>query len=187
MSAYFNQQSSRLSFRKLGHEDIPKWKPFFENNDRLKYLGIDISKSPDELATEWIERQLERYETSGLGHLAITLKGTREFIGVGGIIPRTIENNPEFEIAYSLLPQYWGNGFATELAQTMKNFGFDQLGLSRMISLIAIGNSSSVQVAKRNGMQFEKRRKFLGMEVEVYSSETKDHNKRKEIQPKSIH
>lgn len=79
---YFNQQTERLKLRKLTREDIPVWTNFFVNNDRLRFLGIDLSKKPETHATEWIEKQLERYETEGLGHLAIELKETNKFIGV---------------------------------------------------------------------------------------------------------
>ena len=41
---YFNQESERLTFRKLTKNDIESWKDFFEGNDRLHYLGIDYPK-----------------------------------------------------------------------------------------------------------------------------------------------
>ena len=40
---YFNQQSERLVFRKLTKEDVPSWTEFFENNEFLGFLGIDVS------------------------------------------------------------------------------------------------------------------------------------------------
>jgi len=68
---YFNQQSERLKYRKLTEEDIPTWIEFFIDNDRLQYLGMDLQKSKETLAEEWIKAQLNRYENQGLGHLAV--------------------------------------------------------------------------------------------------------------------
>jgi len=117
---YFNQESERLLFRKLTKEDIPNWIEFFDNNDRLKFLGIDLSKTKEQHATDWIMMQLERYEKQGLGHLAAVIKETQEFIGVGGILPRELEGRKEYEIAYSLIPRFWKRGYGTELAIKMK-------------------------------------------------------------------
>lgn len=168
---YFYQESTRLVFRKLNRKDIPAWTQFFINNDRLKFLGIDLNKSPENHATEWVERQLDRYENEGLGHLAVERKETGEFIGVGGIIPRTLENKIEFEIAYSLLPQFWEKGYATELAQQMKHFGLKYLDASRLISIIDEENSASINVAVKNGMRVLFETQYLGMQVQVYGIE----------------
>ncbi|BDC98909.1 GNAT family N-acetyltransferase [Persicobacter psychrovividus] len=165
---YFKQESERLKFRKLEIEDIPSWRAFFVGNDRLKFLGIDLSKKPDTLAAEWIERQLKRYEKEGLGHLAVELKETDEFIGVGGIIPRTLESKNEFEIAYSLLPKFWKNGYGTELAEQMKKYGFEKIKADRLVSIIDKENYDSINVAVKNGMKVLFETTYLGMDVEVY-------------------
>jgi [ribosomal protein S5]-alanine N-acetyltransferase len=138
------------------------------DNDRLRFLGIDLSKKPEIHATEWIEKQLERYEKEGLGHLAVELKETNEFIGVGGIIPRELENKNEFEIAYSLLPKYWKYGYGTELAKQIKKYGFENIKTERFVSIIDKKNSDSINVALKNGMKVLFETHYLGMDVEVY-------------------
>ena len=67
---YFNQESERLIYRALTENDIDSWTEFFENNDKLAFLGIDLSRDSKTIETEWIMKQLERYKTQGLGHLA---------------------------------------------------------------------------------------------------------------------
>ena len=166
---YFEQQTTRLKFRKLTRKDIPNWTKFFINNDRLKFLGIDLTKSPETHATEWIEKQIDRYETQGLGHLAVELKDTNEFIGVGGIIPRELENRSEFEIAYSLIPQFWKKGYGIELAHQMKEYGFSNLKAKRFVSIIDKDNTDSINIAIKNGMNILFETQYLGMEVQVYS------------------
>ncbi|MFT5982465.1 MAG: ribosomal-protein-alanine N-acetyltransferase [Ulvibacter sp.] len=167
---YFNQESERLRMRKLTKEDIPSWVDFFHKNDHLKYLGMDLSKSYEALAKEWIEAQLERYENQGLGHLAIELKSTGAFIGMGGILPRLLNGNDEHEIAYSLKPKYWGKGYATEIAQTMKSFGCGNIDAERFISIIDIENIGSANVARKNGMEVLFKTEYAGMDVDVYGS-----------------
>ena len=119
---YFKQESERLTFRKLTENDIPDWISFFINNDRLRFLGIDLAIPKAELAEKWIMSQLERYKNSGFGHLAVELKESNEFIGMCGIIIRELEGKKEYEIAYSLKPNFWKKGYGTEMAKQMKKF-----------------------------------------------------------------
>lgn len=168
---YFSQQSDRLQFRKLTKKDIPIWTTFFIDNDRLQFLGIDLTKSAETHATEWIEKQLERYVKQGLGHLAVELKANNQFIGVGGIIPRNLHNKEEHEIAYSLLPKFWKKGYGTELALQMKQFGFENIETKRFISIIDKRNNDSIKVAKKNGMDILFETTYLGLEVFVFGIE----------------
>jgi len=167
---YFEQETERLYFRKLTVEDIPKWRPFFDNNDSLPYLGIDLSKPLDVIAREWIEIQFQRYADFGIGHLAISEKITNTFIGVGGLLPRELKNQPEYEIAYSLLPQYRGKGYATEIAKQLRVFGEANIQSKRLISIIHVDNKPSARVAIKNGMHIAEKTKFAGMPVEIYST-----------------
>ncbi len=111
---YFNQESERLRFRKFTENDISDWVEFFEENDRLHFLGLDLTKTKDILAKDWISNQLERYKIHGLGLLAVEIKENGQFIGSGGIIPRELDGQNEYEIAYSLKPKFWKKGYGTE-------------------------------------------------------------------------
>jgi len=168
---YFYQESERLRYRKLTRYDIPEWTKFFIKNDRLKYLGIDLTKDAETHAIEWIEKQLERYEIQGLGHLAVEAKDTNEFIGVGGIIPRELKNRKEYEIAYSLLPKFWKKGYGTELAKQMKSYGRQNIETDRLVSIIETENIDSIKVAIKNGMKVLFEMEYLGMNVKVYGIE----------------
>lgn len=167
---YFNQESERLLFRKLTTEDIARWIEFFDDNDRLHFLGMDLSKNKQELATEWINAQITRYEKQEFGHLAVEIKATNELIGMGGIIPRILKDKNEYEIAYSLKPKYWGKGFGTEIARQIKEFGLRNIKTDRFISIIDIRNFQSANVAKKNGMKVLFKTEYLGMDVDVYGS-----------------
>ena len=173
---YFNQESERLRYRKLTEKDIPSWIEFFIHNDRLKYLGMDLQKSKETLAEDWIRAQLTRYEKQGFGHLAVELKGSDEFIGMGGILPRELHGKKEYEIAYSLKPKFWGRGYATEIARKMKDFGSKKIDTNRFISIIDVANVESANVAKKNGMQILFNTEYLGMKVNVFGIQKTGYN-----------
>ncbi|MEL6989106.1 MAG: GNAT family N-acetyltransferase, partial [Bacteroidota bacterium] len=139
---------------------------FFIHNDRLPYLGINLELDPRTQAENWIQIQLKRYQSNGLGHLAVEADGS--FIGVGGIIPRVINGAQEYEIAYSLIPKFWKQGYGTELAMQMKWYAFKYIKTKRLISIIHKKNIDSIHVAKKNGMSLLYEMEYLGMEVYVF-------------------
>jgi ribosomal-protein-alanine N-acetyltransferase len=168
--SYFSQTSDRLNFRKLTPADIPNWLVFFDDNPGIHFLGMDLTKTPLELATGWITAQFDRYENQGLGHLAIELKETGEFIGMAGIIPRDLNEINYYEIAYSFKPRFWGNGYASEAAQQLKKFGRES-GLSEhYISIIDLDNFPSQKVARKNNMEILFKTDYLGMEVLIFGT-----------------
>jgi ribosomal-protein-alanine N-acetyltransferase len=73
------------------------------------------------------------------------------------LLPWTIEGQDEVEIAYLLDKTFWGQGLATEAAQGILKYGFEQLKLIRLICMIDPENIASQRVAERIGMTFEKR------------------------------
>ena len=88
--------------------------------------------------------------------LAITLLDSGRLIGNCGL-RRKSENDWEGDIGYELSPEYWGQGYATEAAQAMVDFGFRELALHRISSWCIADNIASVRVLERLGMRLEGR------------------------------
>ena len=165
---YFNQESERLMFRALTEKDIPSWVEFFHGNDRLAYMGIDLGADYEAIAEEWIKVQMNRNKTESLGHLAVIHKGSKELIGLGGILIRDLKGKTEYEISYSLKPVHWGKGYGTEIAKTMRIYGQAHIETDRFISIIHKDNDASARVAIKNGMAILFETEYRGMEVNVY-------------------
>jgi RimJ/RimL family protein N-acetyltransferase len=62
----------------------------------------------------------------------------------------------ETEIGWTLGRPYWGRGYATEAAAAVRDFALGELGLRRLVSLIARGNEASVRVALKLGETLER-------------------------------
>jgi RimJ/RimL family protein N-acetyltransferase len=58
-------------------------------------------------------------------------------------------------IGYELDPELWGHGYATEAAEEMLRFGFEELGLHRIWSWCIADNTASRRVLERLGMRLE--------------------------------
>ena len=77
---------------------------------------------------------------------------------------------PEVEVAYELAPRAWGRGYATEAARALVDYGFDEIGLARIVALIVPDNVRSRRVAEKCAMSLEGPGRFYGLDLVVYAT-----------------
>jgi len=71
------------------------------------------------------------------------------------------------EIYYSLHPDYWRNGYATEAVNALLHYGFTDLLLHRIEAGVAVENAASIRLLERVGMTREgRKRKVLPIDGE---------------------
>ncbi len=87
-----------------------------------------------------------------LGRWAAEDKTTGEFIGSFAIIP--VPGLPgEIQLGYSLTPENWGKGYATELTKAGLNFFLDNYPLPRIYGVTEIPNTASQHVLLKAGFR----------------------------------
>lgn len=101
-------------------------------------------------------------QTSGY-ILGIFLKEHAAFVGVNALfIPANDEALSAEEraedaglgiLGYSVLPDHWGKGYATESSVRMIRFAFDELGLTTLQASIRQGHGASRRVIERLGFR----------------------------------
>lgn len=148
-------ETKRLILRHLLPGDLDSLFALYRNPEIRRYFPegvLTYEETKEEL--EWF---LHGHPTHPeLGLWATIHKETNQFIGRCGLLPWTIDQRPEVEVAYLLAKEYWGHGLGTEAAQAIVNYGFEKLHLSRLICLIDRENEASIRVALKIGMTFEK-------------------------------
>ena len=148
-------ETNRLLLRHLLPTDLDSLFALYRDPEIRQYFPEGIltyEETKEEL--EWFLHGHPAHPELGLW--ATIHKESNQFIGRCGLLPWTIEGQPEVEVAYLLAKEYWGNGLATEAAQAIIQYGFEQLQLSRLICLIDRENQASIRVAMKVGMTFEK-------------------------------
>ena len=105
----------------------------------------------------WLRDCRERYQTWGFGPYAVVENRSQAVIGYCGLFffP-DLDGQAEVEIGYRLARTVWGQGYATEAAQAVRDFAFATLGIKRLIALIDPSNLASLRVAEKIGMKYEK-------------------------------
>src|SRR5512138_595548 len=128
-------ETKRLILRHQVIEDLDDLWALYCNPEITKYIP-DAPRSREEAREEleWHMHGHPRFPELGLW--ATIYKETGKFIGRCGLLPWTIDGQPEVEVAYTIAQEYWGQGLATEAAQAILQYGFEKLNLARLISRI---------------------------------------------------
>ncbi|MEM9919558.1 MAG: GNAT family N-acetyltransferase [Bacteroidota bacterium] len=82
------------------------------------------------------------------------------FLGLFGLK----QGSPKYsraEVWYKLHPDYWRQGYATEVLSALLDFGFDRLHLHRIEAGCAVDNIGSIRVLEKVGMVREGRRRQI--------------------------
>ena len=151
-----NTETDRLIFRLVTPDDFEHWLPLFTAPNVGKFLGLDESLTAEQLCQKWFDKVNHRYKNDLGGMNALISKSTGKMVGQCGLLIQNIEAEERMEIGYSVLPEYWGKGFASEAAQKCKEEGFTRGLTDRLMSMVHVDNIASELVAKKNGMNWEK-------------------------------
>lgn len=91
------------------------------------------------------------YEQKGWGRYIVSLRADGEPVGFCGF--RTFGQVPGVYLSYRFLPEYWQQGYATEICRELVRYGFEELGFSEIRAQVHPVNKASVRVAEKIGMQ----------------------------------
>ncbi|MEO8963747.1 MAG: GNAT family N-acetyltransferase [Gammaproteobacteria bacterium] len=120
----------------------------------MKYIGDGSVKTKKEVE-EFIQLGAGYFEKYGLDFFSVYKKDTGEFIGQAGLFHVGFNvNQPDIELAYRLHKKYWNQGYATELAKALIQYGFNQLSLPKIIAAVRPENEGSRKVMEKAGMSY---------------------------------
>jgi ribosomal-protein-alanine N-acetyltransferase len=116
---------------------------------------IDGPKTKSESIVQ-LQHWIEAYERAGYGFMTIRHKLDNKIISNSGFLPQTLDNKAYIELGYCLDKAYWQQGYATEVASALIEYGFSVLKFTELIAIIRKDNLASIQVAKKIGMHLSK-------------------------------
>jgi ribosomal-protein-alanine N-acetyltransferase len=161
-------ETGRLIFRLLQPNDFETWLPLFEHPDTGRFVGMGHLKTAHEMCEKWFSIVFDRYQNNKGGLNVLVDKNTNEFIGQCGLLVQEVDGLQELEIGYSMLPVYWGKGYATEAAVKCREIAFERRYADSLISIIHRENLRSEKVARKNGMSLDKQTTFKDMPVNIF-------------------
>jgi len=146
-------ETPRLRLRRTRHPDIPSLIALWTDPEVTRHMGGPREESLlTRVFTEAAEDPFaERYDL-----WPVEEKITGEVIGDCGLLQKEIEGVNEIELVYVIARSRWGRGYATEMAEALKQYAVETLGHKRLVALVDPENTASERVAKKIGMQLEK-------------------------------
>jgi len=149
---YFNIfETERLVIREFNHTDNDY---FFDLMGNSKVMNpIPLAALTQEESNKKLIELIALYKLKSQKKIwAITLKNSIELIGLCGLI---INNENENEIAYRLREKFWGNGYGTEIAKGLINYGFEKLNFELITADVSVSNKKSIIILEKY-MVFDK-------------------------------
>ena len=147
-------ETPRLILRHLVLDDLDALFALYSDPEIRKYFPDGVKSHED--TREELEWYLNGHpEHPKIGLWATVHKETGKFIGRCGLLPWEIDSRLEIEVAYLLDKKFWHQGLATEAAEGILAYAFDNLSLMRVICLMHPDNIASQRVAQRVGMILE--------------------------------
>jgi RimJ/RimL family protein N-acetyltransferase len=143
-------QTLRLEMREFAASDLDDLYRLAADPRVMRYIGDGRPHSRPE--TETMLTRITRYYAlyPDLGIWYTTRRDGGAFIGWFSL--KYAGTSPDVEIGYWLLPAAWGNGFATEGAAALLAYGFDDVGLDRIIGVTHRDNHASQRVLMKAGL-----------------------------------
>ena len=158
-------ETERITMRPITPDDL-EWLIEMRTPDAVnRYLGGPAMQNRESL-TKRLPFYLSCHEKNGFGFSVMTLKQTGEKIGTSGLQP--LEGSGEIEVGYNLSEKFWRKGLGYECAMGWLKFGFETVGLEKIVAVAHPDNTGSWRIMEKCGMRFRGNEEHYGIHCVVY-------------------
>lgn len=141
--------SERLVFRSWRAEDFDLAMRLWGDPRVTTLIDASGALDPDRVR-ERLFAELEREEKFRVQYWPMFLRDSGEFAGCCGLRPRELEKKI-YELGFHLCADAWGRGLATEAAEAVVRFAFEELSAASLFAGHNPKNSSSRRVLEKLG------------------------------------
>ena len=143
-------ETERLLLRPFRPPDLPLYAELNADMRVAQWLSGPLTRAESDDIARWAN---ERWSTDRLGLIAVERRSDGAFLGMCGL-HRQSSRPQDVEIAWRLAYEHWGHGYATEAGRAWLAYGFETLGLDRIISMTDETNARSLAVMRRLGLTY---------------------------------
>jgi RimJ/RimL family protein N-acetyltransferase len=158
-------ETNRLLLRTFTEGDAALIYQLNRDPDVIRYTHDPIKDLAH--ASEILEEVIiPQYVLYNHGRWAVHVRSTLEFLGWCGLKYRSGLN--EIDLGYRFKKEGWGKGYATEAAWATIQYGFEKIGLQRIVARAEIDNIGSWKVLEKCGMTYIGDGEVDGYPVKTY-------------------
>jgi len=158
-------ETKRLRLRPLAEADVDELHALWSSPEVRKYLSDDEVIARQRTAS-LVEESLRLFAAHGYGLWGARFYDREELVGFGGFWH--FHTPPKLELLYRIASQVWNRGLATEIAQALIRYGFEELEFSKVWASTDAPNAASARVLEKTGLRFERQAVVDGLETLLY-------------------
>jgi RimJ/RimL family protein N-acetyltransferase len=167
-------ETARLLLRPWQPDDLAEFTRLLTDPIVTRYIVVSTPFSPQDVA-ELSARTLDQWERNGFGPWAAIEKQSGRWVGRVGLNELPDWPGPhKVEVGWELYREFWGRGLATEGGRAGVRYGFETVGLERIISATIATNAASRRVMEKCGLRFQGELHFRGADVAWYATDRAD-------------
>ena len=161
-------ETERLLLRQWREGDLEAYARICADTKVMRYLPATLSR---EKSLEQMAGFVRHWEEQGFGLWAVEERASGKFIGFVGLMRHDDwrEGEHRTEVGWRLGRAHWGRGLATEGALASVRYGFEGLGLARIISITLPENAASRGVMEKAGLTYRGETRWRGHDVVWYA------------------
>lgn len=146
-----NIRTKRLIIRPWKEEDFDSFARFNADPRVMEFFPRVLTQEESNLLAKRICKAIE---DNGFGFYAVSIPNVSDFIGFIGLnrVDFNSHFTPAVEIGWRLGYEFWNKGYATEGAEAVLRYGFENHHLNEIVSLTAVNNMRSRRVMEKIGM-----------------------------------
>ena len=152
-------ETKRTVIRPFIEDDLEGFYRCMSDEIATEYLLFADDQKTFEGTKQLLEMTIDNYDNDEqIYALTVADRLTGEFIGSVGFGP-DFGADPGFcgsvQMFWSILPEYWGKGYATEASKRLLEYAFEELGIKKIIAYSHPQNIASKKIALKIGMKEE--------------------------------
>ncbi len=158
-------ETARLRLRPLAKADVDDLHALWSSPEVRKCLWDDVVITRQRTAS-LVEESLRLFAAHGYGLWGARLHVPEKLVGFGGFW--YFHRPSKLELLYGIAPEHWNRGLATEIAQALVRYGFEELEFSEVWASTDAPNAASARVLEKAGLRLERRAVIDGSETLFY-------------------
>ena len=147
--------TERLTIRPFTEDAAAFILELVNDPDWLRFIGDKEVHSLEDARRYLREGPLAMVARHDHGLACVERRGDATPIGMCGLIKR--DSLDDVDLGFAFLPTGRGQGYAREAAVAVLAFGFETLGLRRIVAITDVDNVASARVLEAAGLRFERR------------------------------
>jgi len=122
----------------------------------MRFVGSGKPHENLDETRQWLQRTIAYQEKHGFCRWAVVEKASEKIIGSCGYLYQN--GDSEIDLGYYFARPFWGQGYATEIAEACLKYGFEKLKIKEIVATVDVQHLASQRVLEKIGFKVERTR-----------------------------